>query len=215
MPDHLARAETADNGLAAAAASEKDPDLQLERAWLASCIRLFVDCDITAKEQPKPGKFRLATYWWLVTLDTVLRQYTTQGLEAFASQDTAIAVEALLRSQATPEAIEKLVAKLRSDRFELQWLALPVDQCSIGMSGQLAAKRLFKLLVEAVYDPAHLRCNTILGALKQSGQFQYILVMKVMYLETVLTQHKSEVRELWNYYLPAICHDLGMDSASG
>jgi hypothetical protein len=75
MPDHLAKP-----GAYVGTADELDPDLELERAWLASSLRCFLDdgCDNNSPKQQ--AQYRLPTYWWLVMIGCFLRSRTTQGL---------------------------------------------------------------------------------------------------------------------------------------
>ncbi len=87
----------------AAGDPDADEELKLERAWLASCTRCFIDQDLRPKIEPKPEKHRLATYWWLVALDGLLREKTSQGLEAFSSPGTLEAVKRLLGKDATEQ----------------------------------------------------------------------------------------------------------------
>ena len=90
-------------------------------------------------------------------MDGYLQQNATQGLEAFSSAETIAAVTQVLGDSATPAFLANMPALLKSNRFDFQWLGLPIDQCSVGMSGSLAAKRLFRLFVEGIFDPAHLK----------------------------------------------------------
>ena len=92
MPDHLAKP----GAYVGTACDELDPDLELERDWLASSLRCFLDdgCDNNSPKQQ--AQYRLPTYRWLVMIDCFLRSRTTQGLEAFSSPQTANAAAKLL-----------------------------------------------------------------------------------------------------------------------
>ena len=229
MPDHLRPAKPSFGTLEAQ--QEEDPESKLQAAWLNSCIRSLME--LSPQKAAKPQKERLATYWFLVALDHVLRCRTGQGLEAMSSPQTVAAVAKLLGAQCTEEFKSNMPALLKSQRFEYQFLGLVIDQCSVGLSGQLAAKRLFHLYIEGIYDPAHLRCNAILNGLKQAGQYYLILVMKVMYginhacfgtgkwfteaqdfLKAMLAEHRKDIKVLWDFMLPSIRNDMGLKDAT-
>ena len=84
-------------------------------------IRAMVACagahllkDVRSEQrEPKPHQYRLATYWWVVLIDTWLRQITSQGLEQFSSPETVEAVKALMKGEATEEWIESLTSTLK------------------------------------------------------------------------------------------------------
>lgn len=233
MPDYLSSAAPCP-GTTAAAENGLDEDDKLEKAWLGSCIRVFIDDDrMPHAAPPKPSKHRLSTYWWCVCLDDYLRQQTTQGCEAFASPSTVPAIDALLGDECTLEFKMQMPELFKSKRFPFQWLGMPMDQCSVGMTSALGLKRLFRLYIEPLYDPAHLKCNAIWGGLRQAGQYHLIFVMKILYginyacfgtgkwftelldfLKAKLRDFPEEVKILWNHLLPFIRSDLALDSVT-
>ena len=118
MPDHLSRPGPS----AYTTPDEADAELTLEKAWLASSIRCFLDDGCGDKSPKAEVQYRLPTCWWLVMVDSVLRSRTGQGLEAFSSHATVDEVRKLL----TDKQVECLPASLqdlcRSARWPWQWL---------------------------------------------------------------------------------------------
>ena len=112
LPGHLARAAPPFGTLAAQDGND-DAELKLERAWLSSSIRCFVDQEIVPKGERKPAKHRLAAYRWPVAIGGVLRQLTSQGLEAFSSPATAAAAKMVLAGKMT----QKFHAELETPKL--------------------------------------------------------------------------------------------------
>ena len=100
-----------------------DPDLEAERAWLASCIRCWVDDELEAFPAFKKD-YRLPTFWWLIMLDTVVRQKTGHGLEQFSSPHTAAACMKILGDDADADYAVLAPQKFRPVRSELQWIGV-------------------------------------------------------------------------------------------
>ena len=92
MPDWLNRV-TPQEGIV----EETSIEDQMERDWLSSGVRMFcMDEPGTAHFAKPPEKYRLATSWWLVMLDTFLFLRCCMGLEAFSSSKTAEACKRFL-----------------------------------------------------------------------------------------------------------------------
>ena len=95
MPDHLAKP----GACAGTPSDQADAELELERGWLASSLRCFLDDGRESNAPKREALYRLPTSWWLVLVDCFLRARTTQGLEAFSSPQTAGAAAKLCRMQ--------------------------------------------------------------------------------------------------------------------
>ena len=68
-----------------------------EVAWLESRLRCFLELpDLEAVGTQKPTRYRLPTYWWVVALESAIRQRCAFGLEAFSSPDTWPEVQKIL-----------------------------------------------------------------------------------------------------------------------
>jgi hypothetical protein len=160
MPDHLSKP----GPFSGTAVGTEDLELEHDRAWLSSSIRCFVEeliDDTTPKFQ---NDYRLPTYWWLVCLDNVLTSRCTQGLEAFSTKETVSAVVKLWTSAESAAYAADAKKFCKSSRWPWQWLGLPLDQCSVGRCGVGFLKKILRLLVEDMKDPAHRVNNDLLAA---------------------------------------------------
>ena len=111
-------------------------------------------------------------------------------------------------------------------------LGLPMDQCSVGMCGSGGLKKLFKLFLEPIYDPAHRPMNDLFKGLRLAGDFNKLLAMKSMYgvtyacwgtgkwhteiidfLTMLLKEYPEEIKALWErHFLPLVVRDMGKQS---
>ena len=106
-----------------------DPDLDAERAWLSSNVRCFLENTLLhGRGEARPEQCRVATYWWLVMLETVIRHKTGAGLEQVGSPETATACLQILGDAATVGYTSEAPQLFRSKRYPYQWcgvLAIP------------------------------------------------------------------------------------------
>ena len=123
MPDHLARP----GAYAGTPCDQEDAELELERGWLASSLRCFLDDGCKSNAPKKETQYRLPAWCCLVLKDCFLRACTTQGLEGFTSPQTASAAAPLLSDAEALMHRASLFEKCRSSRWPFQWLGLPVD----------------------------------------------------------------------------------------
>ena len=105
----------------------------------------------------------------------VFESRTRQGLEAFSYPQSAGAAAKLLSDAETPLHRTVFFEKCRSSRWLFQWLGLPVDQCSVGVCGIGCGKKLFRLLIEGIWDPAHRVNNDIFMGMRFAGEFYLML----------------------------------------
>ena len=68
MPDHLAKP----GACASTPSDQADAELELERGWLASSLRCFLDDGCESNAPKREALYRLPTYWWLVLIDCFL-----------------------------------------------------------------------------------------------------------------------------------------------
>ena len=225
MPDYLPKPST----FVGEISPHDEEEERAHKEWLSSSIRCFLDSEAVQDTKAPSKLYRVTTYWWLVMMDDAFRGRTTQGWEAFSSPQTLQAVKQLLGAQASLQYLADAATLLKSSRFPWQWCAVPLDQCSVGMCGVGFLKKVLRLYIEPVFDPAHRFNNDLLGGLRQAHKFHLILVMKLMYnfnyscfgtgkwkselidfMRSMKASAPKELELLWSGLLPDIAHDLGM-----
>lgn len=174
MPDLLAKP----GAYAGTPSDQADAELELERGWLASSLRCFLDDGCESNARKREALHKVPTYWWLVLIDCFLRARTTQGLEVFSSPQTAGAAAKLLSDAEALLHRPIFFEKCRSSRWPFQWLGLPVDQCSVGVCGIGCGKKPFRLLIEGIWDPARRVNNAIFTGMRFAREFYLMVVMK-------------------------------------
>ncbi len=99
-----------------------NPELAFDKEWWNSVLRRFLGGQ-SGGQNHRPKQNRLATYWWLLALNSLLFRCVGHGLEKYRTRCSP----AMLGHEG-----EGLPAQTPG---QLQpYLALNIDQCSVGWS---------------------------------------------------------------------------------
>ena len=158
MPDWLrAKAPYQGDNVSLSLDDAPDLELQMEKDWLASSIRMFTEVDVEVGHKPEnPYCYRSATGWLCVLLDTFLfiRTCGMAGLEAFSTKGTADAARRHSTTGADKVYLDQLY-ELCTSRFAFQRLGVCLDQWSVGVCAMYWLRYGLKLYVEPIYDGIH------------------------------------------------------------
>lgn len=210
---------------------DADEDVAIEAGWLRSCIRNFQNHDPELGEVAKAPApiYRSATVWWMIMIDTFLWIRVSAGLEAFSSHQTADAAKKLSGPKADPKYLEQLVHLCKS-RFGFQWLALGIDQWSVGVCGCNMLRYGLRLFVEPIFDFIHGLHRDIFRGMSLANLWIYFLCMRILYcynfgpwnggkhlvegaeiIKELFANPatKAEIKELWITLWPDMCRDDG------
>jgi hypothetical protein len=112
---------------------------------MGSAIRCFLTSGSEGSCKKRPQRFRLASYWWLLMVNTTLMTMLGAGLEAFASRETREAVENILRESGCVGA-RSFLDGLSMGPY--RWLGLAIDQCSVGVCATNFLRSKLRFYVE-------------------------------------------------------------------
>lgn len=196
-----------------------------EKAWWESAIRCFLTDGAERSFERRPQRFRLASFYWLLMINSSLVRMTGRGLEAFVTAETLPAVEQIMGSKGQ----EDLFAALRATAAgPFRWLGIAMDQCSVGVCASNFLRNQLRLMVEPMSDPSHRVSNDLLLGIKSAGFFPVLLAMKMCYclnyepweggkwwreardsLTDALRHFSGEAHPLFAALLPRISMDMG------
>ena len=127
-------------------------------------MRCFLEDGAMSNVPRREEKSRLATSWWMITLNAYLFRKCDAGLEAYSSPETATKAAAMLGDNISLEYRAQLPELCKSSRWPYQWLGVPIDQCSAGVRGCNFLRRGLKLYTEPLYDASHGITRDMFGA---------------------------------------------------
>jgi hypothetical protein len=154
-----------------------DMERLAEIGWLSSAMRAFMGMEGQAAFKPKKGLLRLASFWWLMAMNHVLRLYTGKGLERFAGPTTASKVKMLLGEGS--ELAMQFKDPYHESNDEGKWLSLPGDQCSVTVAASSFLKHGLGLLVENIWDPSHRLHNDVRLAFSRAEVYEVVILLGV------------------------------------
>jgi hypothetical protein len=160
--------------LAPSASEADDEELRKWHAWIQSAVRAFLSPDGQSVE--KPTQFRVASHHWLLALNKSVHLIYGQGLERYAGLDTFQRVQQILGNK-TPACLTPSATPDPAD--EGSWLALPIDQCGIGLCGCSFMKHVLGLQVQEVYDASHRAHNDVKLGFFRAGVYSVVLMTAV------------------------------------